>query len=281
MKRIIYKSDTHSTILNEKNGVSYITFPKLCEAGVLHGMSTRLGGVSQGYLGTMNLSYTRGDDRANVDENHRIFSEVLGYDKNRLVFSDQVHKTNIRMVTEEDCGKGISVPSDIKETDGLMTNVKQVPLITFYADCVPLLFYDPVHEAIAMAHSGWRGTVARIGKLTIEAMHQAYGTNPEDVIAAIAPSICQRCYEVSVDVAEAFFEAFGKDDYEQIAVTHGEGKYLLDLQKACYFVLTEAGVKSEHIDVTDLCTCCNPELLFSHRASKGQRGNLGVVMMLR
>ncbi len=281
MEKMIYKNNSHSTIWNEKNGVCYITFPKLAKAGVLHGMSTRIGGVSKGYLGTMNLSYTRGDDRENVDENHRIFAETLGYDEKRLVFSDQVHQTTIRKVTETDCGKGIVRLSDIRETDGLMTNVKNIPMITFYADCVPLLFYDPVHEAIAMAHSGWKGTVARIGKCTLEAMKEAYGTKPEDVIAAVAPSICQQCYEVSQDVAEAFLKEFGEEDYAQFSVDKGNGKYLLDLQKACYIVLTEAGVLSENIDVTDICTCCNPTLLFSHRASKGQRGNLGVVMMLR
>lgn len=281
MEKIIYKNNTHSTIWNEKDGVSYITFPKLKEAGVLHGMSTRLGGVSKGYLGTMNLSYTRGDERTMVDENHKIFAAALGYDEKRLVFSDQVHGTRIYQVTEADCGKGITIPSDIRETDGLMTNVKNVPMITFYADCVPLLFYDPVHEVIAMAHSGWKGTVARIGKRMLEAMAEVYDTKPAEVIAAIAPSICQQCYEVSGDVAQAFLEEFGKEDYRQLVIDKGEGKYLLDLQKACYFVLTEAGVQGVHIDVTDLCTCCNPTLLFSHRASRGRRGNLGVVMMLR
>lgn len=279
-RNIIYKNNTHSTIWNEREGVAFITFPKLAAAGVLHGMSTRLGGVSSGYLGEMNLSYTRGDDRQNVDANHRIFANVLGYDEKRLVFSDQVHLTRIRRVTAKDCGKGMMVPSDIKETDGLMTNETNVPMITFYADCVPLLFYDPVQKVIAMAHSGWKGTVARIGREMLKAMHEAYGTEATDVIGAIAPSICQNCYEVSADVAQAFFDEFGQEDYDKIVIDKGNGKFLLDLQKACYLVLTEAGMKPENIDVTDLCTCCNSEILFSHRASKGMRGNLGVVMML-
>ncbi len=280
-QQIVYKNNAKSTIWNEKNGVGYITFPGLVKAGVLHGMSTRQGGVSEGYLGTMNLSYSRGDEKAHIDENHRRFAAALGYDEKRLVFSDQVHLTNIRRVTAADCGKGIIVPSDIRETDGLMTNEKNVPIITFYADCVPLLLYDPVHKVIAMAHSGWKGTVARIGKKLLEAMKDAYGTKPEAVIGAIAPSICQNCYEVSEDVAQAFLKEFGEKDFEQIAVSKGNGKYLLDLQRACYLVLTEAGMTENHIDVTDICTCCNPDLLFSHRASKGLRGNLAVVMMLK
>lgn len=279
--KITYKNNCRTTIWNEKNGVAFITFPKLAAAGVLHGMSTRLGGVSEGYLGAMNLSYARGDVREHVDENHRRFAAALGYDAQRLVFSDQVHSANIRRVTADDCGKGITAPSDIRDTDGLMTNEIHVPMITFYADCVPLLFYDPVHEVIAMAHSGWKGTVARIGKRMLEAMRDAYGTDASDVIGAIAPSICQSCYEVSEDVAQAFLAEFGAQDYSKLAVSRGDGKYLLDLQQACYLVLTEAGMLPEHIDVTDICTCCNPGLLFSHRASKGLRGNLGVIMMLK
>ena len=281
MKKIRYKDDSHSTIWNETDGVAYITFPKLTKAGVLHGMSTRLGGVSEGVLGAMNLSYTRGDQRAYVDENHRRFANALGYDAGRLVFSDQVHGTRIRKVTEADCGKGILRASDITGIDGLMTNVVNVPMITFYADCVPLLFYDPVHRVIAMAHSGWKGTVSRIGSVMLDAMHREYASDPKDVIAAIGPSICQSCYEVSRDVADAFLQEFGREIYDEIVIEKDNGKCQLDLQTACLFVLLEHGMQRAHIDVTDLCTCCNPEYLFSHRASQGKRGNLGVVMMLR
>ncbi len=280
MKMIQYKNNTKSTIWNESNGVEYITFPKLVKAGVTHGMSTRLGGVSEGYLGKMNLSYTRGDNREFVDENHRRFAQALGYDATKLVFSDQVHLTNIHEATHKDAGKGIVKASDIREIDGLMTNEKGLPLITFYADCVPILFYDPVHEVIAMAHSGWKGTVAKIGAKMLSRMHEAYGTMPEDVIGAIAPSICQDCYEVSEDVIDAFREAFGRETVKAFVIAKDNNKYQLDLQKACEHYLLEAGMKKENLDITDICTCCNPELLFSHRASKGMRGNLGVVMVL-
>lgn len=279
-KKITYKNNTKSTIWNEKDGVVYITFPKLTQAGVVHGMSTRLGGVSEDFLGAMNLSYSRGDIKEHVDENHRRFAKTLGYDETKLVFSDQVHLTNIYQVTEQDAGKGIIKTSDIKEIDGLMTNVSGIPMITFYADCVPLLFFDPVNKVIAMAHSGWKGTVARIGAKMLKAMEDAYGTKPENVIGAIAPSICQNCYEVSADVADAFLEAFGKEAYESFTIDKGNDKYQLDLQKACEYYLLEAGMKKDNLDVTDICTCCNPDVLFSHRASKGMRGNLGVVMVL-
>lgn len=280
--------------INEKNGVTYITFPKfeIYRDEIIHAFSTRLGGVSKEHLAAMNLSFTRGDVPENVMENHRRFAACLGYDEKRLVFSDQVHKTEFHKVTEEDCGKGIVKESDIKEIDGLVTNVKNVPMITFYADCVPIMFYDPVCKVIAMAHSGWKGTVNRIGAKMIEYMGTEYGSEPKDIICAIAPSICQDCYEVSEDVAVQFIEEFRKDfDSDQngeepkevmkeLIYKKDNGKYQLNLHKACEVVLLDAGVLRENIDITDICTCCNPDFLFSHRASHGKRGNNAAIMML-
>ena len=278
-----YINDSKTCVVNEKNGVSYITFPKLSEYNqdIVHGFSTRFGGVSKEHLSSMNLSFTRGDDRACVLENHRRFAAALGYDESKLVFSDQVHLTNFHKVTKEDCGKGIIKDSDIKEIDGLVTNEPGIPMITFYADCVPLFFYDPVKKVIAMAHSGWRGTVERIGAKMIAFMEQEYGSNRKDIVCAIAPSICQKCYEVSEDVALRFLQVFGEGYGDELLYRKEDGKYQLNLHKACEITLLEAGVKKEHLDITDLCTCCNPEFFFSHRASHGMRGNLAGVMMLK
>ena len=281
--------------INEKDGVTYITFPKLeaHKEELIHAFSTRLGGVSKEHLSAMNLSFTRGDDPENVMENHRRFATCLGYDENRLVFSDQVHKTDFHKVTEDDCGKGIIKESDIKEIDGLVTNVKNVPMITFYADCVPLMFYDPIQKVIAMAHSGWKGTIGRIGAKMVTFMGKEYGSKPEDIICVIAPSICQDCYEVSEDVAVQFIEEFRdcylntdgdkeiEDSMSELIYKKDNGKYQLNLHKACELILLQAGVLKEHIDITDICTCCNSELLFSHRASHGKRGNNAAVMMLK
>lgn len=280
--KLNYINESGTCTLRRSGDVTYITFPKLqAHSGeILHGFSTRLGGVSQGYLGTMNLSFHRGDQREAVMENHRRFAKAVGYDETRLVFSDQVHETNIRKVTTEDCGKGIVRESDIRETDGLVTNEPGVPIMTFFADCVPLFFYDPAGNVIAMAHSGWRGTVGKIGRKMIEYMHTEYGSDPSKIICAIAPSICQSCYEVSADVADRFYEVFGEEHGEELLYRKENGKYQLNLHKACEISLLEAGVLPENLDVTDLCTCCNPELLFSHRASNGKRGNLAGVMMI-
>ena len=274
-----YANKNHSTIINEKNGVVYLTFPKLAAAGVRHGFSTRMGGVSKGYLGTMNLSFTRGDREENVRENFRRIADAIGFREEQLVFSAQVHETKIRKVTAANRGEGIT-----KETapgiDGLATDEADVPLYTSYADCVPLLFYDPQKKVVAMAHSGWRGTAARIGAKMVHFMEKEYGSRAENIIAAVGPSICRKCYEVSEDVEQAFRKTFWPEQFPLLFDEKGQGKYQLDLWEANRIILTEAGILPEHLDVTDLCTCCNHDKLFSHRASHGKRGNMGCFMCL-
>lgn len=247
---------------------------------LLHGFSTRLGGVSSGHLSSMNLSFSRGDDRDNVIENHRRFAEAAGYDYTKLVFSDQVHDTAIHTVSAEDIGKGITVESDIKNIDGLITNERGIPLITFYADCVPLYLYDPVNSVVALAHSGWKGTVNNIGGIMVRKMCGLYGSRPEDIVCAIGPSICMDCYEISRDVADKFREAYSDKEFDSFIADKGNDKFQLDLHKACKYNFINAGIDEEHIAMPDLCTCCNSSLLYSHRASGGMRGNLAAVIML-
>ncbi len=278
--RLIYANQNKSTHLKEKEGVYYITFRNLEEAGICHAFSTRLGGVSKEHLATMNLSFHRQDNPSAVMENHKRFARAVGYDETKLVFSNQVHTTNIHKVTSSDCGKGIIRESDIIGVDGLVTNEHGIPLITFYADCVPLYFYDPVRQVAALAHSGWKGTAARIGKVMLEYMKQEYGTEAKDVLCAIGPSICQNCYEISEDVAEEFQKEFKEEQYADFIKNDGNGKYHLDLWKVNQYILSEAGITEGHLEITDICTCCNSELLFSHRASHGMRGNLAAVIML-
>ena len=152
----------------------------------------------------MNFSKTRGDNEDDVTENYRRMAAVLDVDMEKMVLSYQTHTTNIRPVTLEDAGKGVIRERDYQDIDGLITNVPGITLVTFYADCVPLYFLDPVHKAVGLSHSGWRGTVKRMGQKTVEAMQAEYGTRPEDVIACIGPSICASCFEVGEEVAEEF-----------------------------------------------------------------------------
>ena len=271
----------HITV-HECGGVVYLTFPILEQLpGIVHGFSTRLGGVSQGDVGTMNLSFSRESSRQNVEENYRRLAKAIGYEPERLVCSRQTHTTNVRVVTEEDCGIGFCRSGDYDNIDGLVTNVPGIPLMTFYADCVPLLLADPGHRAIGCAHSGWRGTAANMGKAALEVMKREYGTEAKDVITAIGPSICQDCYEVSEDVIDQFREVYHRKIWPDLFYEKQNGKFQLNLWEACRQNFLMAGVLPEHISLPDLCTCCNPKFLFSHRASRGNRGNLAAVVMLR
>ena len=298
--------------LHESNGVAYFTFPLLDQIRMVrHAFSTRLGGASKGYFGTMNFSLTRGDNRDDVLENYRRMAQILGTDVSRMVLSHQTHTTNIRLVTEADAGKGIWQVRDYENIDGLITNVPGLTLVTFFADCVPLYFVDPVHHAIGLSHSGWKGTVHRMGQKTVEAMGEAFGTKPEDLRVCIGPSICRDCYEVSEDVADAFKEEFGAEIRQDISVdlfsspdkittgnqadstlcypwngksilmNKGNGQYQLDLWGANRQVLLDAGILPEHLAMTNVCTKCNPDLLYSHRVMGDKRGNLAAFLSLK
>jgi len=281
--------------------MAYFTFDGIEATGIVeHLFSTRMGGVSTGHTASLNFSYSQGDKKENVDENFRRVAAHFGKNAEDIVCSKQTHTTNVRKVTAADKGKGIVCECDYADVDGLITKERGMILATFFADCVPLFIVDPVSHSIGLSHSGWRGTVGRMGKVTLDCMAEEFGTKAEDVHVAIAPSICQNCYEVSEDVAAAFAKAFPRNDKmaEEFLLRYrdemtkqdirdclfyrkGNGKYQLNLWYANFRVFRDAGVPNGQIEVTDVCTCCNPKLLFSHRASMGKRGNLGAFMMLK
>ena len=262
--------------------VPYLSFPLLEKTGLVNqGFSTKLGGVSQGKFATMNFTFTRGDNPDHVLENYRRMGKALEVDVERMVLSYQTHTTNVRLVTEEDAGKGIVKERDYKDVDGLITNVPGITLVTFYADCVPLYFLDPVHLAVGLSHSGWRGTVRQMGKITLDKMREAFGTRAEDVLACIGPSICRECYEVGSEVALEFMEGYDRINWNSILTEKGNGKYLLDLWRANEIVLLDAGVRLENLQVTDICTHCNSDYLFSHRRTGNERGNLAAFLGIR
>lgn len=267
--------------LHAHAGVPYLEAPALADTGIVRsGFSTRMGGVSAGIYTSMNLSFTRGDDPEAVRTNYRRMAEALDMPYERIVCTDQTHTTNVRRVDESDAGIGLVRPKPYWDVDGLITDTPNLPLAAFFADCVPLMFVDPVHRAIGLSHSGWRGTADKMGLVSVRAMQDAFGTDPAKLITAIGPSICMECYEVSADVIAVFAEQFAPLLHKKLFYKKENGKYQLDLWEANRQVLLEAGVRDEHITMPNLCTCCNPDLLFSHRASGGRRGNLGAFLML-
>ena len=275
MNKIRRKSEKNVLNWHGEKAVPYFTFTAFDELpGIIHGFSSRLGGVSEGFLSSMNLSFSRGDEPERVRENFRRIAESIGFSEKDLVFSMQTHTANVRRVGREDCGRGLERPVGYCDVDGLVTNEPGVVLATFYADCVPLFFVDPVHHCIGLSHSGWRGTVGKIGKATVEMMAKEFGSEPGDLLAAVGPSICQECYEVSEEVIGLFRENFAEELWPKLFYRKDNGHYQLNLWEANRLIFQEAGILPQHITVTDICTACNPELLFSHRASGGKRGNL-------
>ena len=301
--KIIRAKRNRGEILQEriKQGLPVLSFPSLekCHE-VEHVFTTRLGGVSEGIYSSLNVSFQRGDNADAVLENYKRVANAMGCGVEDMVSTRQTHTTNIRVVTKKDKGKGIIKPADYEDVDGLITKEAGVALVALYADCVPIYFVDPKNLAIGLAHSGWRGTVAGMGEKMVEAMSAEFGSRPEQLLVAIGPSICKECYEVDTPVAEPFMEAlqgteafweeickdsdyFSDKEYGWKPITEGKsaGKYQLDLWLSNLLILRRAGIPLKNIAVTDICTCHNPNYLFSHRASKGKRGNLGAFLMLK
>lgn len=263
---------TKTLTAHAKNGIVYYSFPQMDAYPFLKaGISTRHGGVSEGIFATMNLSYTRGDDPIKVDENFALMCDAMGLPVDGVVISAQEHHVNLRNVTAADRGKGKTLPG-FQDVDGLLTDEPGVVLCTQYADCVPLLFADPKKRVVAASHAGWRGTVAEIGRLTVERMQRDYGCDPADILAGIAPSIGRCCFEVDTPVFDAFKEMQVFDD--ACFVPKAGDKYHIDLWEVNRRVLLSAGVKEDNITVTDLCTRCHPDLFWSHRFTGPDRGSL-------
>ena len=216
MKILWHQENMPYMNVRKNKGVTYLTWPEFEKIpGFVHGFSTRLGGVSEGIYSSMNLSFTRGDKEEAVRENYNRISAALGFSPEDIVTSDQTHTANVRVITAEDRGNGITKPRPYTDVDGMITNVPGLVLATFYADCVPLYFADPVHKAVGLSHSGWRGTAAGIGAVTVKELQKHYGTRPEDIYAAIGPSICQDCYEVSEDVILEFQKTFSRELWKE------------------------------------------------------------------
>lgn len=267
--------------LNNVNSVPYLTYNSLSEIDFInHAFSTRLGGVSTDEFTSMNLAFNRGDSPENVTENYKRFCKSAGFDYESLTASSQDHHTFVRAVTKENVGVGIYKPKDIESVDALITNEPGVTLVTYYADCTPLFFVDTKQKAIGLAHAGWRGTVGRIGDNVVKKMQSLYGTDPSDIKAAIGPAISVCCYEVDKLCADNFL-ALDELDSTKFVFPKGNGKFMIDLLETNRQILVHAGVKNENITVSDVCTNCNSELLWSHRATKGHRGTMSAFMCIK
>jgi len=251
----------------------YYSVPAFTQTGLVrHCFTTRHGGVSTGETASLNLGFHRKDTRENVLKNYEIVCKAVGMQAEKLVLSNQIHENHVRVITKDDCGKGITRESDIIGVDALVCAQPGVPFVVFCADCVPVFFLDPVKRVAALAHSGWRSTVKNISAATLAVMQEQFGCDTGDILCAIGPSIGQCCFEVDAPVAQQFDARF--------AEARG-AKYHVDLWGVITKQLMDAGVSGEHITRADICTCCNGDEFFSNRAHKGKIGLMGALMELK
>jgi YfiH family protein len=258
--------------LLRQDGEGLVTyhFESLTGQGLVHAVFTRLGGVSRGHLATLNVGRTAGDDEAAVTENHaRIFAR-LGVTGDQAATAQQVHGNHIAVVRAGDGGRVFP------NTDGLVTDEPGVALMLRFADCQPILLYDPVHHALGLVHAGWRGIAQGVALRAVEKMAETFGGNPADLIAGLGPAIGPCCYTVGHDVASAM--GYALPDWHRVMKPQGDDAWRLDLPAANAQQLTATGV--QRIEQADLCTACHNDEFFSHRADQGRTGRFAVVAYL-
>ena len=241
-----------------------------------HCFTTRLGGVSEGYLSSLNIGLHRGDNPRNVEENFRILANALGIVPEDFVLTKQIHSDIVVKVGRADRGKHM-VEGASPECDALITNEPGVALVVFTADCTPILLHDPVTGAVGAAHAGWRGTAMGIAAKTVEAMVKEYGCDRKNIRAAIGPNISFCCFETDRDVPDAMVAALGEDARPFIR-PRGD-KYYVNLKEINALWLRRAGV--EHIEISDACTVCRSDVFWSHRVTRGQRGSQGAIIVCK
>ena len=262
-----------------KNGVTFYSADGITAAGgVAHGFSTRLGGVSGGMWTSLNLGVGQGDDPDHVRENYHRFFAAIGGSEKRLAMSNQVHGAAVRTITTADLHTDPYNKVGY-EADGLMTDLPGVALVVYCADCIPILFYDPVRRCAAAVHAGWRGTAAGIATAAVDRMKNVYGSRPEDILAAIGPGIGPDCFETHEDVPNAMTAALGTGVLRHIRIKEN-GKFAVDLKAINAMRLEHAGLSPEHIAVSALCTSCDPDRFWSHRKLGTNRGTMAAAIQL-
>ncbi len=246
---------------------------------VSHGFSTRHGGVSVNeHTKSMNLAFDRGDDESTVIKNFELFARSIGADPHKGIMLSQTHSTDILTVTEKEHGLGIYKKLGLS-LDGYVSNTPGTLLCVRVADCVPVLLADTQAGVIGAVHSGWRGSVGKIGARCVERMCEL-GAERSRIRSAIGPCICKNCYEVGRDFLDECTQRLGHELCSRFIQVNGEGRIFADLRELCRQALLEAGLDEKNIDISESCTCCDPDEFFSHRYHKDKRGTMCAMIAL-
>ncbi|ABO49245.1 protein of unknown function DUF152 [Desulforamulus reducens MI-1] len=265
----------------QKGCCQFIQFNSFAQCHrIIHGFTTRQGGVSKEPFDDLNMALHVEDNPAHVRANRKIACQALGIDSEQLVAAIQVHGKRVEVVGPEHRGRGaLQYDTALPDADALITNSPGVPLSSYYADCVPILFYDPVKICVGLTHAGWRGTVQRIAAETVKRMSEVFGSIPGDILVGVGPSIGACCYQVDEPVQQRVASQFKQ--WQELLKPVGVGHWQLDLWETNRQVLLEVGVKPEHIVVAGLCTACHNDMFFSHRADKGKTGRMASLIMIK
>lgn len=260
------------------NGIGLLRFTGLSGIGsVTHAFSTRIGGVSKYEFADTNLGFGRGDADENVLKNYSMVAQAMQVPCENFVCGAQDHNINILRVGAQHAGMGIHRPKEWDSVDGLCTDQTRIPLVIYCADCVPLYFIDKTNRAIGLAHAGWKGTAAGMASAMVETMQREFGSRPEELLAAVGPSICKECFEVDPPVA-AVFQAL--PNHGRFVEDSNDGKFHIDLWECNRQYLLAAGLLLEHIIIGNVCSMCESDLVFSHRKTRGQRGSNAAFLCL-
>lgn len=273
MKKMLYRQ--------QKDGLTWLYSPVWEAQGVTAAFSTRWGGVSLPPYQSLNLGLHVGDQAEIVRNNRQHWLEALGLSEHdEPCCAEQVHGTVIKPVTSENAGCGYLIYGDaLPGVDGMITKQRKLPLMTFYADCLPVYLFDPKQRAIGLVHSGWKGTAGRISAGAVEMMADEYGSDPGDIQVIIGPGIGPCCYEIDDEVASIFRKEFA--EYRQLLYPKTQVEHwYLDLKAAVKLTLIAAGIKEEAIEDTGICTCCRQDLYYSFRGEQGKCGRMGALIEL-
>ncbi|WP_084804533.1 peptidoglycan editing factor PgeF [Halonatronum saccharophilum] len=265
--------------LKEKSGIRYYIIEELAKTGLVdHCFTTKIGGVSKGDYQSLNMGQHVDDDLEKVNENRRRVGSILKADLKDMVAAKQIHDNKVYIVSDKDKGRGaLDYKGAIEEIDALITNKRGILLSSYYADCTPIILLDPKKKVVGLAHAGWKGTVKKIGEKTVIKMSEVYGSNPEDIIAGIGPTIGPCCYQVDERVVGPLSEEL--DYWKEVVEEDEEARWRLNLSLANKKGLEKVGVGS--IIESKLCTSCYSELFFSYRRDGGRTGRMASLIKLK